>query len=93
MDDDIVKLIGNPVIIKWIITGLLVLFSVVCICNKRLNRYLREHRWAEDLLGSLTLVSVLFLSEQYMPWGWAALIAIVLNLVLFARFWTPRRKK
>ena len=59
----------------------------------RLNRYLREHRWAEDLLGSLTLVSVLFLSEQYMPWGWAALISIVLNLVLFARFWTPRRKK
>ena len=51
MDDDIVKLIGNPVIIKWIITGLLVLFSVVCVCNKRLNRYLREHRWAVQIAG------------------------------------------
>lgn len=93
MDDDIVKLTGTPLIISWIVVGVLVLFSVVCVCNKRLNRYLREHSWVEGLLEVLVWVSVWSVGEKCMPWGWALLIATVLTLVLFARFWTPRRKK
>lgn len=93
MDSNVIEMTETPLIISWIIVGILVLFSVVCVCNKRLSRYLREHSRVEGLLEVLVWVGVWSVGEQYMPWGWALLISSVLTIALFGRFWSARRKK